>query len=208
MEQWKAIGDGYEISTLGRLRSVDRVTTNKNGVKVHRHGKMIKPQPNNHGYLKAPLKGLPDKYIHRLVAMAFIPNPDNKPHINHKDNDPRNNRVENLEWCTPKENFDWMAKQGRNKRTKTWLKRLDKGLSPMRKKVVGVNIKTGKAKTFRGVNSTKKYGFVPSSVSLCCNGKQKTHKGYSFRFVEDAKELGVETMTPAELQKLKEAWGK
>jgi len=51
--------------------------------------------------------------VHRLVAEAFIPNPDNKPHINHIDNTPYNNRVENLEWCTQKENIQHAEKQGR-----------------------------------------------------------------------------------------------
>lgn len=52
-------------------------------------------------------------YIHRAVAMAFIPNPENKPHVNHKDSNPSNNHVSNLEWCTHTENMQHSAKAGR-----------------------------------------------------------------------------------------------
>lgn len=52
-------------------------------------------------------------YVHRAVAMAYLPNPDNKPHVNHKDNNPSNNRLSNLEWCTQKENMQHAARQGR-----------------------------------------------------------------------------------------------
>lgn len=52
-------------------------------------------------------------YVHRAVATAYLPNPDNKPHVNHKDNNPSNNHVDNLEWCTAAENRAHAAKQNR-----------------------------------------------------------------------------------------------
>lgn len=52
-------------------------------------------------------------YVHRAVAMAFLPNPDNKPHINHKGSNPSNNLISNLEWCTYTENMQHSAQLGR-----------------------------------------------------------------------------------------------
>jgi hypothetical protein len=71
--------------------------------------KVIKPRLNDKGYYRISLieddgRKLKTHYIHRLVAEAFIPNPDNKPFIDHIDNNPLNNNVNNLRWCTPQEN--------------------------------------------------------------------------------------------------------
>ena len=104
-EIWKTIKgyEGlYEVSNLGRVRSLDRCVVYANGqVHIHR-GKILRPGISNvymqvHlckcGDMKQPL-------VHRLVADAFIPNPENLPQVNHKDEDPSNNKVRNLEWCT------------------------------------------------------------------------------------------------------------
>ena len=90
----KAIKDypGYYISEDGKIYSY------KTGVIIE-----LKPQLKKNGYLQIGLhnKGI-HRYvtIHRLVAEAFIPNPDNLPEVNHKDEDKSNNRINNLEWCT------------------------------------------------------------------------------------------------------------
>ena len=81
--------------------------------------KFLKGQLTTRGYLKVTLydnnKSI-QKLVHRLVAEAFIPNPDNKPHINHIDGDKHNNCASNLEWCTPQENTDHALKSGLIKR--------------------------------------------------------------------------------------------
>ena len=94
-ETWRRITrfPGYEVSDFGRIRNAN--------------GKIMKPSSNGNGYLKFRRrvngKYISD-YVHRIVAEAFIPNPDNLPQINHKDENPLNNAVDNLEWCTAEYN--------------------------------------------------------------------------------------------------------
>lgn len=188
-EVWKAIPEweSYEVSNLGRIRSIDRII-NVNAPYKWRavKGKIRKPQFDQHGYLQVMIsqngKSKVMK-IHRAVAMAFIPNPDNKPCVNHIDNDPTNNRLENLEWVTLKENSQWMLKQGRADRDKQWIDRLKKSLEWTTKAVIGTEIKTGKEIYFAKVTDVKSQGFLPSCVCCCCKGKKsKTHKGYRWRY--------------------------
>lgn len=97
-EIWKSVKgyEGfYEVSSLGRVRSVDRVDLRG----WRRKGKMLKPCHNNYGYEIVNLCNTL-KLVHRLVAEAFIPNPNNYPIINHKNEVKDDNRMENLEWCT------------------------------------------------------------------------------------------------------------
>jgi hypothetical protein len=116
-EIWKAI-EGYEgkyqVSNLGRVRSVERKTTlcNQHGEFQRKEHGRIKSQGMNRkdGYRNVKLYRdgkMRTLYVHRLVAQAFIPNPDNLPEVNHKDEDTTNNRVDNLEWCSSKYNSNY-----------------------------------------------------------------------------------------------------
>ena len=105
MEEWKVIegtnGD-YEISSYGRLWS--NIT-----------GKILKTHINSAGYMLSNIKihGVKKRrQVHRMVAKAFIPNPENKPQVNHLDANRTNNRVDNLEWCTGSENTRYSFKIG------------------------------------------------------------------------------------------------
>lgn len=109
METWKGVRryeDLYEVSSLGRVRSLPRTCRKLEGKILKEYvyeGKILKPYRNHKGYLLVRLyrnDKTKDMTVHRLVAEAFIPNPDNLPQINHKDENKANNSVENLEWCT------------------------------------------------------------------------------------------------------------
>lgn len=111
-EIWKSLkgvvvfGDYYEVSNLGNVRSVDRKVNSISGGRTVK-GQMLKLHTDKDGYLGVKLY-ISRKYksyrVHRLVAFAFIPNPENKPLVNHKDGLKDNNVLSNLEWATESEN--------------------------------------------------------------------------------------------------------
>ena len=101
----------YDVSNLGRVKRLERTTENSGTYSGYSTFKelILKPRENKkrHGYYEISLKKNKKEKrfkIHRLVALTFIPNPDNKPEVNHKDGDKSNNCVDNLEWVTSKEN--------------------------------------------------------------------------------------------------------
>lgn len=105
-EIWVTLPDNpnYKISTAGSLYSIKR-------------NKLMKPKIDRYGYYSVGLRYSNNRVfttIHRLVAKTFIPNPNNKPQVNHIDCDKLNNNVSNLEWVTVKENIAHTHKMGRN----------------------------------------------------------------------------------------------
>lgn len=93
VEEWRTIGVAkcYAVSNLGRVKSLWRE-------------KVLAAHPTYRGYVHVKLGRGPHYLVHRLVAQAFVPNPDGKPQVNHIDGNPLNNRATNLEWATQSEN--------------------------------------------------------------------------------------------------------
>lgn len=191
MEIWKDI-NGYEgyyqISNQGNVRSVDRFDG------VHdRKGTIIKPNLKQNGYLQVGLRTHNKRKwigVHRLVAIHFIENPDNKPQVNHIDGNKQNNTINNLEWVTAKENQNHATKIGLRKNMPKGEKHFCYGKfaanSHSAKPVIRRNPKTGETKLYKAKILAKYEGFDVTSISKCCHGKLKTHKGYEWYFANDS----------------------
>ena len=178
-ELWKDIKsfEGlYQVSTWGRVRSLDKYIDVKirNVDKVLKRGKILKPVYYKNGYLTVGLckNGKVTRfYVHRLVAEAFIPNPENKPEVNHKDEVKSNNYRTNLEWMTTKENINYgtHTKRSAEKRSKT-VYQYDKDYNLI--------------KEWSSASEAGRNGFLRSHVNACCLGKCKTHKGFIWSYEE------------------------
>lgn len=120
-EIWKDI-EGYEglyqISNLGNVKSLDREVPMPNGKIQHRKERIMSKRESTDGYYIAKLNVNNHSRsiaIHRLVAQAFIPNPNNLPEVNHLDTNRKNNCVDNLEWCTHIDNVQYSSALGHYK---------------------------------------------------------------------------------------------
>ena len=179
IELWKDVKDYeglYQVSTLGRVRSIDKYVNAKirNIDKVLKRGKILKPVYNKGGYLKVDLykngKGT-GFLVHRLVAEAFISNPDNLPLINHKDEVKDNNYPYNLEWCTD----DYNRHYG------TAIKR---SVEKRSKKVYQYDLEGNLIKEWDSTREAGRNGYEAKNISACCLGKRKTHKGFIWSYEE------------------------
>ena len=161
----------YQVSNLGRIKTFERKRFKKieNSFLMKKTGREIimKTSKNCGGYETVCLHRngeIKQFKVHRLVAMAFIPNPNNLPQINHKDENKANNSVENLEWCTERYNNSYGTRKERAS-----------------KSVYCVELnKTYKSMTEAG----KEIGLPFGNISKVCRGQNKTCAGYHWRYAD------------------------
>jgi hypothetical protein len=170
-EIWKDI-KGYEgiyqISNLGRVKSLPRWVRNRSGKYITKE-KILAPIKTRKGYLNVHLQSK-GYSVHRLVAKAFIPNPLNLPQVNHKDENKENNSVNNLEWCTNKYNASYGTRP----------ERISKKSS---KKVNQYSLENTFIKDYSSeIEAAKINNCDGSHIAACCRGKRKTCKGYIWKY--------------------------
>ena len=172
IEIWKDIKDYenlYQGSNLGRARSLDRWVSSKNGSIRCCKGRILKLSTNKDGYLYVCLwkNGKVKNFlVHRLVAEAFLPNPDNLPQVNHKDENPQNNNVDNLEWCSAQYNTNYGT---RNERCSKPI---------LQYTLDGVFVREWES----AMQAEREGGFNSGNIAACCKGKRKTHKDSIWRY--------------------------
>ena len=155
----------YEVSNLGNVKSL-------------RSGKLLK-QANNKGYKYVSLtkEGKSTCFgVHRIVAITFIPNPENLPEVNHKDENPSNNCADNLEWCTRKYNLNYGGYRER-------MSKIQKEIGTNNKSVSAYD-KDGKfVKSYDSITEAEnELEIGKSCISQCLRGKQKTAGGYIWKY--------------------------
>lgn len=152
----------YQISNLGNVKSLNYKHTGKE--------KILTPDKDRYGYFRVVLhkQGKRKKFfVHRLVASAFIENPNNYPQVNHRDEDKTNNTIQNLEFCTPKYNANYGT---RNKRV----------TEKKSKQVLCVETGVVYPST---MEAERKLGFTHSHISNVCNGIRNTCGGLHWKYV-------------------------
>lgn len=174
----------YKIGNCGIVISCERMKLSKNGSYSRMQQTIKKPNTDKDGYLYVNLsKNDKNKTykIHRLVAIHFIPNPNNYPIINHKDETKDNNNVDNLEWCTVKYNNNYgTIKQ----------KKLKGELHPFygkpahNRKPILQYTKGGEfVKEWLGAfEIEKELGIAGTKIAAVCKGKRKSAGGYKWKY--------------------------
>lgn len=163
MEIWK------NIEETGNLYSV----SNKGVVKRNKDGKIMKQYLHPNGYMNVKLtyNGKQRNYkAHRLVAKAFLPNPDNLPQVNHKDENRSNNLVENLEWCTSSYNCSYGTRTERIK-------------PQISLPVIQYDLNGKLLNKYPSIiEASRKVGCCDSGISKACRGIYRQYKGYKWRY--------------------------
>lgn len=181
-EIWKDIpefGGAYQVSSYGRVRSIDRFVKASYGSEQFRQGKDITPHLTPNGYLAVSIRynrKTYNFYLHRLVARAFVDNPHSYNEVNHIDEDKTNNHFNNLEWCSHLYNIRYGSTRAKISRA-----RLAKGYG----KIPIIQIKDGVeiARYDSATDASHITGIDASAIRKCCLGKPKfkTAGGYQWK---------------------------
>jgi len=189
-EEWRdVVGNSrYAVSSFGRVLAYS--APYKCGDRTcRRKQQLIKPRigNTNPSYLSVVLSDgaahRKSTVVHRLVAEAFIPNPDKLPYVNHKDENSRNNRVENLEWCTQQYNCNYGTHNIRMAKTIS-------DTAYQRKKVVQLSLDNILIAVFDSITlAGRSIGVGPSLISACCRGVTTTGYGFRWMYLSDYESL-------------------
>ena len=184
-EEWRDIKDYknlYQISSLGRVKSLRRTVKSKNGYRTVNE-KILKPRKKRNGYLQLLLSNEGKRttmLVHRLVCEAFLHNPLNLPQINHKNEIKEDNRVENLEYCDARYNNNFGT---RNERAGISISKAKKGVFNTKHSKAVKCLETGKIyPSLSEVN--RQFGFSSGHICECCNSKRNICGGYHWCYVE------------------------
>ena len=179
-EIWKNIENYeglYQVSNLGRVKSLDRI----DNIGRKRKGRILKAQQINSGYLQVPLwknNKVELKRVHRLVAEAFLDNPDNLPEVNHKNEIKTDNRVENLEFCDSFYNARYETALERRRKANT-------NHPSYSKKVYQYSLDGELIAEYPSTMEVQRQlAFTHTNISKCCLGKCDTRYGYKWSYIK------------------------
>lgn len=189
MEEWKDVIEYeglYRVSNTGEVMSL-----------YYNKEYVLPKRVDKRGYLLVTLSknGKSKKVrIHRLVAKAFIPNPENKPQVNHIDGNKQNNCVSNLEWATNKENIGHAWRTGLRENEREGLRQRayktinkNKLWEKTKKVVIQMDLNGNFIREFNSLSEVSDYygkKSLVSSISKCCHGEIETSYGYKWKFKE------------------------